>query len=378
MSEPVSQGPGRPLRIGIDARELEGRPTGVGRYLRSLLRRFATHDRHHFMVYSTSSVSVPTPSARIETRVLPGGPPLLWEQRALPAAILRDRIDVLLSPAYSCPLFSPAPRVTAIHDLSFFARPDEFGFAHGLRRRLMARWSARVSSSILACSQFTKGEVRRYLGRMAADRTAVVLLGPDDDLPSGPERAESRSALGLPADTAYIITVGTVLRRRNVSTLVRAAARLGQQRPNLRLGIVGENRSHPWEDLQALVKDLGAEGTVRVSGFVTDEEVARHYAAADVAVFLSEYEGFGLPALEAMSRGVPTIIAARGSLNEMFAPGALVVEPEAAAVARALARVLDEPGVGADLKRRGSERAMEFSWERAARETLAVLERAAS
>jgi glycosyltransferase involved in cell wall biosynthesis len=117
---------------------------------------------------------------------------------------------------------------------------------------------------------------------------------------------------------------------------------------------------------------------VQVSGFVSDEEVAAHYAAADIAVFLSDYEGFGLPALEAMARGVPVIIADRGSQNELFAPGAMVVEPDETAVAAALNRALNEPSVGADLRWKGLERAKAFSWVRAANETIAVLERAAS
>ncbi len=242
----------------------------------------------------------------------------------------------------------------------------------------MARWSARASCSVLAFSDFTKNEIRRRLGPAAAGKTEVVLHGPDDDLPKGPGRAESRAFLGLAPGMSYIVTVGTVLRRRNVSKLVRAVASLREQRPEVRLGIIGENRSHPFEDLEALSKSLGCEREVRVSGFVSDDEIARHYAAADVAVFLSEYEGFGLPALEAMSRGVPTIIADRGSLNELFSPGALVVEPDQTAVVDALLRVLNNPTVGADLRRKGLERATSFSWERAAHETLRVLEKAAS
>ena len=112
--------------------------------------------------------------------------------------------------------------IQTIPEASFFARREEFGFLHGLRRRTMARLSARASRSILACSEFTRGEVRRHLGDHAADKTRVVRLGPDDDLPQPRGRAESRQALGLGPDTAYIITVGTVLRRRNVSALIRA------------------------------------------------------------------------------------------------------------------------------------------------------------
>ena len=249
---------------------------------------------------------------------------------------------------------------------------------HGLRRRAMARFSGGVSHSILACSEFTKAEIRRHLGEAAAAKTHVVLLGPDDDLPPGPSREASRVSLGIDEGDAYVVTIGTVLRRRNVSTLVRAVARLRETHKAVRLGVVGENRSHPFEDVMALATSLGAAEAVRVSGFVSDDEIARHYAAADVAVFLSEYEGFGLPALEAMSRGVPTIVANRGSLNEMFAKGALVVEPEETAVAQALSSVISDSVASADLREKGLERAKAFSWERAAAETLAVLERAAS
>lgn len=368
----------RSLRIGIDGRELCGHPTGVGRYLRSLLRRFALDPRHQFVVYGSAPFSLPDESERITGRVAPGGHPFFWEQRILPAALREDSIDVLLSPAYSCPLFSGLPRVTAIHDLSFFARPGEFGFVHGLRRRVMARLSARVSKKVLACSEFTRSEVQRHLGDAAAAKTEVVLLGPDDDLPPGPGREAARKTLGLAEGDLYVITVGTVLRRRNVGVLVRAVARLREAMPEIRLGIVGENRSHPFEDLESLAKSLGCAEAIRVSGFVSDDEVAAHYAAADLAVFLSEYEGFGLPALEAMSRGVPVVVADRGSLNEMFAKGALVVEPEETAVAAAMNRALNEPKLAADLRFKGLDRSKSFSWVRAANETLAVLERAAS
>ena len=368
----------RALRIGIDGRELEGKPTGVGRYLRSLLRRFVLHEQHQFVIYTASPVALPFESPRLETRVLPGGQTLIWEQRTLPGALRTDRIDVLLSPAYSCPLVGSVPRVTAIHDLSFFARPEEFGFTHGLRRRIMARWSARVSRSVLAFSEFTKGEIRHRLGSAVADKSVVILHGPDDDLPLGPGREAAREALGLDEGAPYIVTVGTVLRRRNVSALVRAVARLREKHPAVRLGIVGENRSHPFEDLTALAASLGCESAVQVSGFVSDDLVACHYAAADVAVFLSEYEGFGLPTLEAMSRGVPTLIANRSSLNELFSSGTLVVEPEETTVADALSRVLSDSVTSADLREKGRERAKDFSWERAAAQTLGVLERAAT
>ncbi len=374
-------GPGfeakRALRIGIDGREMEGRPTGVGRYLRSLLTRWDRTLPHSLIVYSGAPVELALGGDLVANRVLGDAHSLWWEQRTLPAAARADGIDVLFCPAYSCPLLASMPRVTAIHDLSFFARREEFTLVHGLRRRMMARLAARLSRSLLACSEFTKSEIRRHLGPVAAAKTAVVALGPDDGLPPGPDRAACRAALGLSDADTYVITVGTILARRNIPMLVRAVSRLVPDHPGLRLGIVGDNRSHPFEDPMALARSLGCERAVRVSGFVANREIAGHYAAADLAIFLSEYEGFGLPALEAMSRGVPTMVADRASLNEIFGPGALVVEPNEAGVVGGLTRVIGDPAFAADLRRRGQEHAKAFSWERAAADTLRVLEGAA-
>ncbi len=149
--------------------------------------------------------------------------------------------------------------------------------------------------------------------------------GSDDDLPPPPPRAEARDRLEL--EGPYLITVGTVLNRRCVPELLRATARLVRRHPRLVLDVVGENRTHPRLDLGARIASLGLGAHVRLSGFVEDRELADRYAAADAAVFLSEYEGFGLPALEAAARGVPLVVARAPSLGEVFRDAALLVDP---------------------------------------------------
>jgi glycosyltransferase involved in cell wall biosynthesis len=165
-----------------------------------------------------------------------------------------------------------------------------------------------------------------------------------------------------------IITVGSVLNRRLMPTLIQAVALLAGRHPTLRLDIVGDNRTHPRLDLGLLAARTGLGDRLRVSGFVTEIELADRYAAADAAVFLSEYEGFGLPALEAAARGVPLVVSTRPSLGEIFAEAALSVDPtDAGAVAAALERVLAEPDTRAGLAARGRALAARYSWAETAR-----------
>jgi glycosyltransferase involved in cell wall biosynthesis len=368
------------LVIGVDARELQGRPTGTGRYLRNLLKAWTREGEDRIVTYFNG----PPPRdavldhPRVAVRGLGDAPlrGLLWQEVRLPAAALADGLDVFFAPAYSCPLRLDRPRVTAVHDLSFVSFPEDFSLRDGLRRRLFTGASIRVSARVLACSAFTRREILARYPEVEG-RVVHVPLGRDDDLPPSPPRTEARRRLGVSA--GFVLTVGAILNRRRLPDLLRAVAILARRRPDAVLDVVGENRTHPHLDLPRLARRFGIEERVRFSGFVTEAELAARYAAADVAVFLSEYEGFGLPALEAMARGVPVIVADRPSLNEIFGAAALVVEPrDAIAVAAALERVLADASLRRDLVARGHDLAARHSWSRTAaltRDTLAAAAR---
>ena len=367
-----------PLAVGIDARELAGRPTGTGRYLRSLLRRWR-EDALRLQCYFNGPPALDPvldhPS--VVKRPLGDGSArgLTWQERLVPSAARADGVEVFFSPAYSCPLSLRVPRVTAVHDLSFFARPDDFPFTEGVRRRLLVAPSLRASRRVLVCSDFTRRELARLFPDVAS-RAALVPLGPDDDLPPGPARDAARAALGLRGP--YLLTVGAILNRRCLPELLRAAARLARAHPGLVLDVVGENRTHPRLDLEALARTSGLGGGLRLSGFVDDDALALRYAAADAAVFLSEYEGFGLPPLEAAARGVPLVVGRAPSLGEIFADAALVVDSrDETAVAAALDRVLGDGPLRDRLVAAGHALAARHSWDDAARLTRAALLEAA-
>ena len=368
------------LTVGIDARELQGRPTGTGRYLRNLLRLWTARGEDLFIAY-VNGPAPPDPvlkHERVRVRTVGDGRGrgLVWQQRDLPPAVHADAPDVFFSPAYSCPLTLDLPRVTAVHDLSFFSHPSDFAWADALRRRITVAASVRASAAVLACSAFSAREIASRFPD-AAPRVVHVPLGPDDDLPIAPAREAIRARRGLRGP--LLLTVGAILNRRCLPTLLQATALLHRRGHDVYLDVVGENRTHPSLDLPDRTLRLGLAARVCLVGYATEEDLAERYAAADVAVFLSEYEGFGLPALEAAARGVPLVVSDRPALSEVFAEAALRVDPlDAEAVAGAVARLLRDHDLRQALVARGRELAARPSWALTADLTRAVLAAAAT
>jgi len=300
---------------------------------------------------------------------------IAWSERVVPDAARGDAVDVFFGPAYSVPLSLDIPRVVAVHDVSFFSASHDFGVLDGLRRRILAAASMRAARFVLACSAFTQREVEGLFADLRG-RVVHIPLGPDDDLPPPVDRNAARAALRVQGP--MILTVGAILNRRPLPTLLRAAGRLRHRWPELTLHVVGENRTRPSLDLDRVARDAGMEGRVRLEGFVDDAALATRYAAADVAVFLSDYEGFGLPALEAMARGVPTVVSRAPALGEIFGEAALLVEPrDERDVADAIERILDDAALRGDVVRRGHALAARFSWKDTAERTWRCLAAAA-
>jgi glycosyltransferase involved in cell wall biosynthesis len=367
------------LRIGLDARELQGRATGVGRYLRRLLEAWPAADGDSLVAYFNGPAphDLPACPARLEARAVGARPRrgLVWQERHLPAAARADRLDVFFAPAYACPLRLPTPRVTTVHDLSFFAMPHDFTPLDAARRRALVRLSVRASRRVVAVSDFTRRELAAFLPE-STGRVVMIPHGADAGAPPA-LREQARAALGVRGP--LLLSVGSILNRRRLPELLRAVARVARRHPGLVLDVVGENRTHPRLDLARLRDERGLGRSVRLSGFVDDRELQLRYAAADLAVYLSEYEGFGIPVLEAMSHGLPIVTSERPATGEIFAAAARLVDPgDAAAIADALDALLSDAGERARLAARGKDLAARYSWRDAASRTRAVLAEAAS
>jgi glycosyltransferase involved in cell wall biosynthesis len=357
------------MRIGIDARELCGRATGVGRYLSGLLTAWSADQgtrRHDFVLYTPESFNVRLDARRFPTRLVSGSPGTWWEQVRLPRIAAADHLDVFFAPGYTAPLSMRAPTVVTIHDVSYVAHPEWFRLRDGIRRRWLTRAAARSARAIVTVSEFSKREILEHLG--VADRKIHVV-------PQGID-APARSTAA--ATDPRILYVGSIFNRRRVPDLIRAVAALALERPGVSLDLVGDNRTFPHEDIERTIASHQVGDRVRWHRYVTDDELRHLYARARAFAFLSEYEGLGMTPLEALAAGVPPVVLDTVVARETLRDAAIYVPAnDIRAVTRALERALFDEPARAHILAAAPATLAHYRWPRAARETLAVIEAAA-
>lgn len=357
------------MRIGIDARELCGRPTGVGRYLNALLAEWAAEEgarRHEFVLYAPEALAGSFDARRFATRIVAGPPGTWWEQVRLPAVAAKDHLDVLFAPAYTSPLLRTAPTVVVVHDLSFAAHPEWFSARDGLRRRWLTRRAAFRAHTVITVSDFSRRELIERYG-LPESRIRVI--------PSGITRPALPSRLAAASGPAQVLYVGSIFNRRHVPDLIRAFGVLARAHADLSLAIVGDNRSHPRQDVQGIIEREGLAGRASWREYVPDAELGALYASSRAFVFLSEYEGFGFTPLEALAAGVPSVQLDTAVAREMCGDAALYVPcGDVPATARALERLLFDAATRGRILEAAPSVLARYSWPRAARETLGAIE----
>lgn len=297
----------RRLRIGIDARELLGARTGVGRYLGELMARWTAREdaeTREFVLYAPESLALNWP--RTSTRVLPGGRGTWWEQTRLGAAVREDRLDVFFAPAYTAPLRLDVPLAVTIHDVSFSRRPEWFRPRERHRRHLLTRSAARRAGVIITVSESSRSEIAEVYA-VPSSRIRVIHNG------LSPRQVELRSDR-----EPLVLFTGSIFNRRRVPDLIAAFAKAVEFVPAARLVIAGDNRTWPFEDLVAIAARLRVGDKVTVRDYVTDAELEDLYARASAFAFLSEYEGFGFTPLEALAAGVPVVVADTPIAREIY------------------------------------------------------------
>jgi len=342
------------MRVAIDARELQGQPTGVGRYLSGLLDAWKTLPAaasHEFVLCAPGTG---------ESRGT------AWEQLALPRRVRRARADVLFAPGYTAPLSCPVPQVVAIHDVSFAAHPEWFGWREGVRRRILTRLSAHRAARIVTISHFSKHEITRRLG---VDQARIEVSYPG--VPKVPPPANATAARSA---EHLVLFVGSLFTRRHIPALITGFARLAERRNDVRLEIVGDNRSKPPVDFDRMVRESGAADQIGLRSYVDDQRLAELYGRARAFVFLSEYEGFGLTPLEALAAGVPIVVLDTPVAREVYEEAALYVsEPNPGLVLSALERALFDDGERARILDAAARLLPRYSWRTCAEQVLNVL-----
>jgi len=363
------------MRIGIDARQLCGQQTGVGRYLSGLLHEWATSGEprarnHEFVLYlpETADATAGLDARRFMTRVVPGSGGTFWEQVQLPRAAAADHLDVFFAPQYSAPLALKTPTVVAIHDVSFAAHPEWYRMREGARLRWLSRQSAANARTVITISEFSRRELVEHLG-VPDGRIRVIP-------PGVPHRRTSGATPG--GREPRVLFVGSIFNRRHVVDLVRAFATVARQYPDASLDLAGDNRSFPREDVGGAIAAAESGGRIRWHRYVSDAQLADLYGRARAFAFLSEYEGLGLTPLEALAAGVPPVLFDTPVARESCGAAALYVEQgRSKAIEHAIEQLLFDQATRARLLSAAPDVLARYSWLVAGRETLAAIEQSA-
>jgi glycosyltransferase involved in cell wall biosynthesis len=361
-----------PIRIGIDARELLGEVTGVGRYLGELITRWTSRAdaaSRRFILYAPQPLDLPLPKQSTETRVVPGGTGTWWEQTALGSAVRADKPDVFFAPAYTAPIALGVPFAVTIHDVSFLAHPEWFRPRERWRRRILAHRMAASAALIFTDSEFSRSEIASLLH---VDANKLKVIPPGVSQVPG---TVARSHNSRPRDP-LVLFVGTLLNRRNLPELIAAFAKVASATAEARLVIVGANRTWPPQDLKQAAAAYDVSDKVEIRSYLPHEQLRDHYSRASVFVFLSEYEGFGLTPLEALASGVPIVVLDTPIAREVYADAAEFVGiGDIDGTASAIARFLESPSAAREQLLRAPAVLARYSWDRAAEDTLHHLER---
>jgi glycosyltransferase involved in cell wall biosynthesis len=315
------------------------------------------------------AVTVPVNARRREQWVL-------GEQTLLPPLAMRGGVDLVHSLASTAPAWGRFRRVLTVHDLIYARFPEAHPGLRDRGMRMLVPLAARRSTRVIAISQSTRRDLVELLG-LPSERIDVAPQGLGAvrraDALSAPQ---TRARFGL-GERRVLLTLSAKRPHKNLLALIGALARIPAERRPL-LVLPGYPTWHEAQ-LRAHAAALGITADVRFEGWLEEGEVEGLWGVADAFVYPSLYEGFGLPVLEAMARGVPVACADCSSLPEVAGDAALLFDPRSQdAIAQAIERLLGDPSLAAGLRERGVERVREFSWERTARLTLASYARALS
>jgi glycosyltransferase involved in cell wall biosynthesis len=356
-------------------------PGGVGGteiYLRSLVRALAEVDKTNryilFVNCETGTDLAPAAPnfdvAMQHVRAVHRPARILWEQFVLPWQVRRWKIDVLFNPGFTAPAINSCPQVTVFHDLQHKRHPENFRWFDLPFWRFFVWLSAVRSERLIAVSESTRKDLLLFYA-LPPTRIVTVQHGVD------PRFFEIGRLRQRAAPERLLLCVSTLHPHKNIERLVRAFAAFHPSHPDYRLVLAGMKGFHA-RAVERLVSELGLSSNITITGWTPREELYDLYRRAAVFLYPSTFEGFGMPVVEALAAGIPTACSGIEPLLSIAGGAALFFPPQDEQRITATMKLLIENVSLRDrLALEGPKRAAIFSWERAARETLAVIEAAA-
>ncbi len=370
--------------IGIDGNEANvERKVGIGEYAFELLKKFEAFHLSHvtFHIYLKELPRPEMPKEREGWKYVIVKPKKLWTQIGLPFYLFTHfpRPDVFFTPTHYAPRFSPVPTAISIMDLSYLHFPELFAKKDLYQLTNWSAYSVKNASVIFTISKASADDIIKEY--QVTDKKIVVTYpgikqSMMDHLLSQKELEET---FGIKEN--YILFVGTLQPRKNIERLIEAFSKVkekGGKEKDLQLVVVGK-KGWLYEPILEAPKKFGVESSVKFLDFVSDEDLPSLYKHALCYVLPSLYEGFGLPVVEAMKYGCPVITSNVSSLPEAGGDAALYVDPMSVEdIAEKMEKVMSSPSLREEMVKKGYNHIRKFSWEKAARETLGILQELAS
>lgn len=369
------------MHIGVDARLLSGPLTGIGRYTYELSKALARHSELKLSLYAASQVSVPIQRGLELSSIKSGSnhnrlSKMIWSQTALPYWAAKDQVDLFWGPTHRLPRYLPnsIARVVTIHDLVWKYVPQTMRPLSLRVERWLMPEAIKLADLIMADSQGTADGIAEIFPQYLS-KVRVVHLGAS--LPNLRPDFSSISKLGI--DKPYFLFVGTLEPRKNLERLIQAYARLPKlQRNQISLVIAG-GKGWGGVNLETLLRQYGLQDSVKLMGYVSEQELATLYANAVFLAMPSIYEGFGLPLVEAMQYGTPVLTSHTGCLSEIAGDAGFLVDPlSVESISFGIRQLILDNELIKTLGSNAMRRSKEFTWEKCSNQAIAVFKEAAS
>jgi glycosyltransferase involved in cell wall biosynthesis len=301
---------------------------------------------------------------------------LLWTHACLPALVWKHGADLLHSPAFVAPIVASCPVVITIHDVTYLLYPSHFANWWTTYLKIVMPPAVRSAAAIICGSENSKRDIAKAYG-IAFDRVRVVPYGVDHERFHPRATLDQQWAQALGIRDGYVLHVGTFFYRKNIPTLLRAVALLRDKGKWGERQVVlagSQNLSlKGTPEVFATIRELDLSGYVVLTDHIPSEYVPGLYAHASMLVMPSLYEGFGFPVLEAMAVGTPVVCSDTSSLPEVAGDAAILFSPhDQDALANAIEKVMQNPSLAEQLRRKGFVQARQFTWQRTAEQTIAI------
>jgi glycosyltransferase involved in cell wall biosynthesis len=368
------------MRIGIDGIPLAELKTGVGHYTFEIaleLARQAPSDSFEILSHLPFADGAVSDLANLSFIKRPvNSATRHWWTIGLPLYIKRARLDLFHGTNYDIPIWGGCPTVLTIHDLSLLLFPATHEERRVRRARRRLPVMSRKATLIITPTNAVKSEVCEHL-RIHADKVIVVNEAPRRSFQLMPLEQASKTVRRLGLDEDFILYVGTIEPRKNLITLVKAfeeVLRSTNLRPQL---VIAGKKGWLTDELFTYIESAKLGDRIHLTGYLGDDELRALYSACGVMVYPALYEGAGLPTLEAMACGAPVITTNTPAISEMVGDKARLFSPtDFRALAQHIVELLTTPAARESMSRAGIHHAARFSWERAARETLEIYQKA--